>query len=87
MATLYVRNLPSELYAELQRWAADAGRSVNAEVLDLLEREAASRKQRAEWWQKLQALRDQIRPLSGPPWPEDLIREDRDHGHRPDQGF
>ena len=87
VATLYVRNVPSELYEALRRWAEDSGRSVNAEVLDVLEREAAARRQRAEWWRKLKALRSEAGALSGPPWPEDLIREDRDRGHRPRRGF
>ncbi|HEY3541022.1 MAG TPA: hypothetical protein VGK79_00640 [Gaiellaceae bacterium] len=44
MATLYVRNLPADLYAELQRWAAEHTRSVNAEVIELLRRESARRR-------------------------------------------
>jgi plasmid stability protein len=49
MATLYVRNVPADVYAELQRWAARSGRSVNAEVLALLEREAKERAARRGW--------------------------------------
>ncbi|MGH2902612.1 MAG: FitA-like ribbon-helix-helix domain-containing protein [Solirubrobacteraceae bacterium] len=49
MATLYVRNVPAELYAELRRWAEAAGRSVNAEVLALLEREVAQRRSGSGW--------------------------------------
>jgi hypothetical protein len=87
MATLYVRNVPPELYAQLQQWAIDSGRSVNAEVLDVLEREAVARRQQSEWRQRLEALRSEITPATGSPWPEDLIREDRDHGHREREGF
>ena len=87
VATLYVRNVPPELYAELQRWANEAGRSVNAEVLAVLEREAAQRGQRAEFERKLAAYRRRYKPLQGPPWPEDLIREDRDRGHKPEFGY
>ena len=83
MATLYVRNVPQELYAEIQGWATESGRSVNAEVLDVLEREADARRGHAEWLTRLAALRSAIRPIQGPPWPEDVIREDRDRGHRP----
>lgn len=43
MATLYVRNLPANLYGELRRWANDHDRSVNAEVIDLLRRERERR--------------------------------------------
>ena len=37
MATLYVRNVPAELYAKLQEWAAESGDSVNAAILEFLE--------------------------------------------------
>jgi hypothetical protein len=87
VATLYVRNVPSELYAEVQRWATEAGRSVNAQVIELIAREAEKRQQHGEWWEKVQQLRTRNRPVQGPPWPEDLIRRDRDRGHRPGQGF
>jgi hypothetical protein len=49
VATLYVRNVPADVYAELQRWAEQSGRSVNAEVLALLEREARQRAARTGW--------------------------------------
>jgi hypothetical protein len=77
MPTLYVRNIPAELYAELQRWAADSGRSVNAEVIELLEREAGRRGRHSDWWLGIQELRARFEPIEGPPWPEDIIREFR----------
>jgi len=49
VATLYVRNVPSELYAELKLWAGRSGRSVNAEVLAMLEREVEQRRERGDW--------------------------------------
>jgi hypothetical protein len=58
VATLYVRNLPSELYDDVKRWAEESGRSVNAEILALLEREAERR--RGDWFEGLLALRDRI---------------------------
>jgi hypothetical protein len=82
MATLYVRDVPPKLYAQLKRWAAGSGRSVNAEMLALLEREAERRKQHGDWWQKVLDLRSEISLSPDAPRPEDLIREDRDHGHR-----
>jgi plasmid stability protein len=83
MATLYVRDVPPKLYAQLKRWAEGSGRSVNAEMLALLEREADRRLQANEWWQKVLQLRAEMEPLSpNAPRAEDIIREDRDHGHR-----
>lgn len=37
MATLYVRNLPDDLYAKLQKLAVSQHRSINAQVITLLE--------------------------------------------------
>jgi hypothetical protein len=82
MATLYVRDVPPEIYDEVKRWAARSGRSMNAEMLVLLEREAERRKKSSEWWQSVLDLQAEISPLSpNAPRPEDIIREDRDHGH------
>jgi hypothetical protein len=83
MATLYVRDVPPELYEEIKRWAKGAGRSVNAEVLALLEREAVRRMKHSDWWQSVLDLQAEIGPLpADAPHAEDIIREDRDHGHR-----
>jgi plasmid stability protein len=81
MATLYVRNVPADLYADLQAWAEQSGRSVNAEVLALLEAERASRASRTGWVDGLIALSEEIGFTS-----EDAdiaiqaIREHRDAG-------
>ncbi len=53
VATLYVRNVPAEVYADLQAWADENGRSVNAEMLALLERERAARRSRRGWVDEL----------------------------------
>jgi len=88
VATLYVRNVPVELYTELQRWAADSGRSVNAEVLALLEREAEERRRTSEWFERLLALRRDLKLTDDDAdFAIRAIREGRDGGHRPDQGF
>ena len=81
VATLYVRNVPSLLYEDLVRWADESGRSVNSEMIALLEREAERRKGQADWWQKVLALQDSFSLPPDAPRSEDLIREDRDHGH------
>jgi plasmid stability protein len=87
MATLYVRNVPADLYAEVQTWAAEAGRSLNAEMIDLIARESRTRQRNREWEGKLRALRSQVPLRTGPPWPEDIIRQDRDRGHKPEFGY
>jgi len=60
VATLYVRNVPPELYEKLKRWADQSGRSVNAEVLNVLEREAERRGQRGEWFEGVLELRKRL---------------------------
>ena len=87
VATLYVRDVPPELHVELKRWAAEAGRSVNAEVLVLLAREAARRREQAGWFGRVLELKERVALPPDAPLPEDLIREDRDRGHRPADGY
>jgi len=86
MATLYVRNVPAELYAKLQALAAETGDSLNAAILEFLEGEVEHRERRAEF-ERLLAKLNEYPPVVGPPWPEDLIREDRDRGHKPEFGY
>jgi antitoxin FitA len=89
MATLYVRNIPGELYERLQGWAAEHERSVNAEVIGLLQSEADRRAQDAEFARRFDAYRKKYagKHAAGPPWASDLIREDRDRGHKPEFGY
>jgi plasmid stability protein len=67
MPTLYVRNLPPELYEQLKEWAATSGRSVNAEVISLLEAEAA-RRGPGDWLENLKRLAADI------DLPEDVVQ-------------
>jgi plasmid stability protein len=84
MATLYVRNVPAELYAKLQAWAAETGDSLNAAILEFLEREVERKERRAEYERLLAKLKT-YPPVVGPPWPEDIIREHR-YGREPGFG-
>lgn len=86
VATLYVRNVPEDLYAKLQAWAEETGDSLNTAILDFLAREVEHRERRAEF-ERLLAELNTYPPFVGPPWPEDLIREDRDQGHKPEFGY
>lgn len=83
MSTLYVRNVPEELYAKLQRLAADDGQSLNMAVLELLKEQVERRERRAELDRLLEKLAN-YPPVGGV---EALIREDRDRGHKPEFGY
>lgn len=78
MAQLLVRNLKDETVARLKTRAAAAGRSLEAEVRDLLETSAAT-DERMERVRRMDALRAAVGPLPAD-WPgaEVVIREDRD---------
>ena len=84
MATLYVRNVPEKLYAQLIRWAEESGRSVNNEVLALLDREAIRRGRHADWWGQVEAVLREVKLAPGARDSVEIIREDRDtnHGHQ-----
>lgn len=80
MATLYVRDVPSELYERLRREAASARRSLSAETIELLRRSLAPRS--GVSLEQLLEGADEIRSkhslAAGAPTAADLIREDRD---------
>lgn len=74
--TLHVRNVPAEVYERLRAEAEKHGRSINAEVVDILG-ETLDQRRRAE------GVVDRLRRLSftlppGAPTPEEIIREGRD---------
>ncbi len=82
MATLYVENVPDELYEALRSQAKARRRSIAAEVVALLEENvptAEALKSRHEWFRKIMELRKQ-EVASGRTYPsaEEMIREDRE---------
>jgi len=77
MATLYVRNVPENVYARLRERARRNGRSVNAEALEVLA-EAADQETETPITDRLEQIAKEINLRPGDPMPEDLIREDRD---------
>ena len=81
MANFHLRDIPEPLYDRLQERARKAGRSVNRELLQIVEKELA-RPTPEELDAQLRRLRPRLRLPPGAPRPEDLIREDRDSGHR-----
>jgi DNA polymerase sigma len=82
MPTLYVENVPRDLYEAIRKRAKSERRSIAAEVIALLERFIPTErelKRRREFVEKLEQLRATIPPVSpdGPSSTE-MIREDRD---------
>ncbi len=87
MATLYVRNLPDHLYAKLQELAASEHRSINAQVITLLEQALKTEAQQTEEERRknvpklLEEIRLRREKLpTDIEWPDStaMIREDRD---------
>jgi plasmid stability protein len=82
MPTLYVENIPTDLYQALRKRARENRKSIAAEVISLLERNVPTAKElqrRREFYERMAELRA-YRPGSAGPFPtaEEMIREDRD---------
>lgn len=81
MPTLYVENVPTDLYEALRDRARQHRRSIAAEVLSLLEENIATGeelKRRQEFLKQVQRLRARKPRASGPfPSSEEMQREDR----------
>jgi plasmid stability protein len=81
MATLYVENVPDELYDALRKRARSKRKSIAAEVLELLEQSVPTElqlKARRAAFRRLERLASQPSPSPGPfPSVEELVREDR----------
>jgi plasmid stability protein len=79
MVRLRVGSVPEELYVELRCSAASNGRSLSAEVIDLLQLALETRRRQAAQARALEELyRHRIKPPPGYPTAEELVREDRD---------
>ena len=81
MPTLYVENVPDELYDALRERARGRGKSISAEVLALLEENVPSPAElarRQEFLDRARRIRAR-RPRSAGPFPssERMQREDR----------
>ncbi len=82
MPTLYVENVPSELYEALRSQAKHKRKSIAEEVIQLLERTVPTPKElvrRERFYKQLKELRAQ-KPLSSGPFPstEEMQRADRE---------
>jgi plasmid stability protein len=80
MATLYVKDVPDPLYRALKDRAEKNGRSISAEVRQILETAVPPKRSRAEVYASMEKLREKIaRDVKGR-WIDitAAIREDRD---------
>jgi plasmid stability protein len=82
MPTLYVENVPKELYEALRSQARKKRSSIAAEVIDLLRDNlttADELKRRREFYDRLAQFRSHKPSGKGPfPSAEEMIREDRE---------
>ncbi len=82
MPTLYVENVPKDLYAALRARARKNRSSIAAEVIEMLKDTvptAAELKRRRQFFDELMAIQAHKPPGKGPfPSTEEMIREDRE---------
>ena len=78
MATLYVRDVPEKLYKRLRARARRNGRSLNAEVLELIDEAVLRELSSDEITERLAELAAEIDLSLDAPRPEDIIRQERD---------
>ncbi|HMD85639.1 MAG TPA: hypothetical protein VKO18_13175 [Terriglobia bacterium] len=81
MATLYVQNVPDDLYEALRRQAQQHRKSIAAEVVSLLEVNVPTSEElklRRDFLRQARRLRSRRGPAAGPfPSCEEMQREDR----------
>jgi len=82
MATLYVENVPEDIYKALRKRAKENRKSIAAEVIALLKQNIpteAELRRRREFYDRLAELRAKPQLTLGPfPSAEEMIREDRE---------
>jgi len=80
MATLYVRDVPDDLYERLREEAQRSRRSIGATAIELLRAELPERRRRgltiSEWLERAREMRERHPAVTDSA--ADLIREDRD---------
>ena len=82
MATLYVENVPDDIYKALRKRAKASRKSIAAQVIELLEQNIptdAEIKRRRRVFEELAELRARP-PIGTGPFPsaEEIVREDRE---------
>jgi plasmid stability protein len=82
MATLYVENVPDDLYEALRSQAKARRRSIAAEVVELLKENVVTEQQlkaREDLYKLMMRMRKEVPKGKGPfPSAEEMIREDRE---------
>jgi plasmid stability protein len=78
VATLYVRDVPERLYKRLRARARRNGRSLNAEVLELIDEAVLRELTSEEITDRLAELAAEIDLPPDAPRPEDIVRQERD---------
>jgi plasmid stability protein len=82
MPTLYVRDVPPDLYETLRARAEREGRSINSETIALLRAELERKRAYEDILRRLRRSRERFHLYEHAALPEELIREDRDAGTR-----
>ena len=82
MPTLNIRNVPEKVVATLKRRAKENGRSLNAEVVEVLKDYDERHTRTRELLRELDELRAEWSLPDDAPNPEDVIREARDERTR-----
>jgi plasmid stability protein len=82
MPTLYVENVPDEIYKALRNRAKANRKSIAAEVIDMLKRNVPTEEElrrRKEFYDRLADIRAQAPLAPGPlASAEEMVREDRE---------
>jgi antitoxin FitA len=82
MPTLYVENVPEDIYNALRKRARANHKSIAAEIITLLKQSiptAAELKRRREFYVRLSEFRAQSPATPGPfPTAEEMVRENRE---------
>ena len=83
MPTLYVRNVPNDVYRRLQDRARRNSHSLNAEAFDILSVATAREPSETAIVDRLREIAREIDLPPDAPKPEELIRQDRERDDRP----
>lgn len=78
MPALHIRNVPDDVLEALRDRARANGRSLNAELVVLLEEGARRYRERGVLTRRLAEIAASVNLPPDAPRPEDLIRQDRD---------